>query len=289
MNGRIDAERILDAFLAPEADRLPDRVIDAALADIARTPQRRAMRVPWRFAHMPALTRATGIATVALVAAVGAGGLVYLNSAPSSGPGGPGSQVPPSPTVAPTTAPTTRPTTAPTPQPTWDPTAWKTYTSEVYGFTFSYPSDWSVHVQATEKGEKEVIANPESVDGDEIVFFVSQRPAPEGADLATWDGLEAAVRGICGETSGIPCPSTAPPTPMCVGQECQPAVIALVGDEQTPSAYIGDPVTGAVTVFDMGRPDDFPAAARYGGATALLKAIVAQIGVREPEPGETPH
>ena len=53
MNGTVDTERILDAFLAPEADRLPDRVIDAALADIARTPQRRALRVPWRFHYMP--------------------------------------------------------------------------------------------------------------------------------------------------------------------------------------------------------------------------------------------
>ena len=32
MNARIDTERILDAYLAPEADRLHDRVMDAALA-----------------------------------------------------------------------------------------------------------------------------------------------------------------------------------------------------------------------------------------------------------------
>ena len=74
MNGQADTERILDAYLAPEADRLPDRVIDAALADIARTPQRRALRVPWRFPPCLLSTRATGIAAVALVAVVGAGG-----------------------------------------------------------------------------------------------------------------------------------------------------------------------------------------------------------------------
>ena len=87
MNGQIDAERILDAYLAPEADRLPDRVLDAALADIARTPQRRALRVPWRFPNMHALSRATGIAAVALVAVVGAGALFYLTS---NRPGGAG-------------------------------------------------------------------------------------------------------------------------------------------------------------------------------------------------------
>jgi hypothetical protein len=80
MNEPIDAERILDAFLAPESERLSDRVIDAALADIARTPQRRALRAPWRFALMPALPRATSVAALALVVAVAAGAFVYLNS-----------------------------------------------------------------------------------------------------------------------------------------------------------------------------------------------------------------
>jgi hypothetical protein len=108
MKARSDTERILDAYLAPEADRLADRVIDAALADIARTPQRRAMRVPWRFQLMPALTRATGVAVVALVAVVGAGTLFYLNSRPDGG----GSQGTPLPTATPTPAPTVAPTAA---------------------------------------------------------------------------------------------------------------------------------------------------------------------------------
>jgi hypothetical protein len=108
MKARSDTERILDAYLAPEADRLADRVIDAALADIARTPQRRALRVPWRFPLMPALSRATGVAVVALVAVVGAGTLFYLNSKPDGG----GSQGTPLPTATPTPAPTVAPTAA---------------------------------------------------------------------------------------------------------------------------------------------------------------------------------
>jgi hypothetical protein len=107
MKARSDTERILDAYLAPEADRLADRVIDAALADIARTPQRRALRVPWRFPLMPALSRATGVAVVALVV-VGAGTLFYLNSKPD----GSGSQGTPLPTATPTPAPTVAPTAA---------------------------------------------------------------------------------------------------------------------------------------------------------------------------------
>lgn len=112
MNGRTDAERILDAFLAPEiGERLSDRVIDATLDDVARTPQRRALRVPWRFPLMPALTRTTGIAAVALVAVVSAGGLLYLNAKGLGGPGGATSQPPASPSPMPTAASTPRPVT----------------------------------------------------------------------------------------------------------------------------------------------------------------------------------
>jgi hypothetical protein len=293
MNGRIDAERILDAFLAPEADQLPDRVIDAALADIARTPQRRALRVPWRFPYMPALSRATSLVAAVLVVAVGVGVFAYLNS-----PGGSG-QSTPAPTSSPTTEPTTAPTAASTPQPTFDPTDLSTYTSAVYGHTISYPSSWSVEAEATEACQppdrvieascQDIFLNDPAIDGDQIAMFVFQVPAPEGADLASWEGLEALAMDNCGEPPAIACPS-GPATPMCIGQQdCQPAIIVLVSDEQTPSAYFADSETGAVTVYAMGREDDFPAATRYGGTIALLKAILAQVDVREPRPGETPH
>jgi hypothetical protein len=123
MKARSDTERILDAYLAPEADRLADRVIDAALADIARTPQRRALRVPWRFPLMPALSRATGVAIVAIVAVVGAGTLLYLNSRP----GGVGSPGTPSPTATSTPTPTVAPTAAQIPDLPEGPMAAGTY------------------------------------------------------------------------------------------------------------------------------------------------------------------
>jgi hypothetical protein len=105
MNARTDTERILDAFLAPEGDRLADRVIDAALADIARTPQRRALRVPWRFPTMPTYLRLAAVAAV--VAVVGVGALLFV---------GGGSTVPPAtPSPAPTALP---PTTQPSPNAT---------------------------------------------------------------------------------------------------------------------------------------------------------------------------
>ena len=301
MNRTIDVERILGAFLAPEADRLPDRVIDAALTDIARTPQRPALRVPWRLPFMPALSRATGIAAVVLVTALGAGGIIYLNS-PGSGSGGPGAQ----PTPTPTPAPTVAPTAAPTPQPTFDPSdpaAWTPYSSAVYGYTIAYPSDWSLHSAATHKwqpGEPivddawpwaDVFVNPETVDGDSIGLWVLQVPAPAGADVSSWDGLRAALGEMCDEpTVDAACPGNNPPTALCLGgQDCQAAIMVLTGEELAPMAAFGDPETGVITMFLIGRPDDFPAAARYGGTVALLKAILAQVDIREPQPGETPR
>ncbi len=96
MTGHNDTERILDAFLAPEHDQLPDRVVDAALTEIARTPQRRALRVPWRFPLMPQLLRYAVVAVV-LVAVAGVGGALLLTRSDNLGPGA----VAPAPTPAP--------------------------------------------------------------------------------------------------------------------------------------------------------------------------------------------
>lgn len=91
-------ERVLDAFLAPEADRLPDRVVDAALAEIARTPQRLAVRVPWRFPTMsflPASPMARAAAAFAVIAVVVGGSLFLLKPSSSIGPSGSSTATPP--------------------------------------------------------------------------------------------------------------------------------------------------------------------------------------------------
>ncbi|HET9851222.1 MAG TPA: hypothetical protein VFP56_01795 [Candidatus Limnocylindrales bacterium] len=303
MNGHLDAEPILAAYLAPEADRLADRVLDAALDDIARTRQRRAVRVPWRFPTMPAISRATGIAAVALVAVVGAGSLLYLNSRAPGTAGGPGGQATASP-APPSAAPTTGPTAEPTPgcaEVAPGICGWKTYTSPVYGYTISYPDDWSVADRATQRwepGEPEdapstdVFFNnaPEGVRDNSMVFVAVQFPAPAGADLGSWEGLEAALMEMCARPAEFfygtygTCPSEAV-TRMCLGSPgCQP--VALVPDTTLQHAFFGDPETGIVTYLHVGRADDFPAAARYGGTVMLLKSILSQLGVREPRPGE---
>jgi hypothetical protein len=279
MNGRIDAERVLDAFLAPESDRLPDRVIDAALADIARTPQRRALRVPWRFPLMTNTMRAA--AGIAIVAIVGVG-VLALNLRPA----GNGASDRPAPTATPAPAPTTP-----------GITGWTAFTSEMYGISFQYPDDWTVEARATRKPNagddilstfafSDVFLNPHGRDGDQIAFGVLQVPAGPGVDVASREGLAAwAAANACNDA--IDDCETVPDValPMCLGRAaCQPAILVPLSDGTT--ALFANSDTGLLTVVSIFREDDFPAAARYGGSVQLLKSILATMDVWTPEPGQ---
>jgi hypothetical protein len=279
MNGPMDAERILHAYLAPESDRLPDRVLDAALGEIARTPQRRALRVPWRFPYMPALTRATGIAAVALVAVVSAGALIYLNSKSASGPGGT-----PTATLTPAPAPTTP-----------GITGFTSYTSAVYGITFGYPDGWRLERAATRKWRagdgsvrahegafSELFLNPPDRDGEDIAMLLYQRPAGSGADITSREGLAGWFQANLCEDQEEAC-TTVPEVaePMCVGKTaCLPAI--LVSLPGSVFAVFADAETGVVTVVQLGRGDDFSATARYGGGKQLLKSILTTMNVKTP-------
>ena len=282
-------DRAVRDWLEDGSDRTPRSAIDGVLLAVKTTPQERDLRIPWRFTRMTTTMRLA--AGIALVAVLGVGFVQFL------GPGsGVGSRATPSP--SPTIAPTLPPGI----------TGWSTYTSKVYGYTLSYPSDWSVHAPATHKWQTneptvdnawpwaDVFVSPEGSGDETIGMWTWQIPAPTGSDLGSWEGLKALVLDVCDAPgffapgsldSCVPAPT---PTPMCLGlQECQPAIVVVTGVEQVPWAFFGDPETGIVTVFQMGRPDNFAPAARYGGTIALLKAILAKVDVRPPQPGETPH
>jgi hypothetical protein len=299
-------ERAVSDWLEDGSDRTPRRAIEGVLLAVKTTPQERDLRIPWRFPRMPALTRATGIAAVALVATVSAGGLIYLNSN-----GGPGGKPTPSPagsapqTAAPTSASTPRPT-----QPAWlpdDPAFWTSYTSEIYGFTVSIPAGWSISDPADVPWEPglpttestnwaDTFINDSATDGDDIALSFWQMPAPTGADLGSWEGLQAAYLEQCTSNASpgaSSCTVASPPIPLCVGaQECKPAMILVLGTdaEASPDGFYGDPETGLITTFSSWRYDSFPAAARYGGMIALVKDLLAQVvDIRDPSPSETPH
>ncbi len=294
MTGHNDTERILDAFLAPEHDQLPDRVVDVALTEIARTPQRRALRVPWRFPLMPQLLRYAVVAVV-LVAVAGVGGALLFTPSGNAGPGA----VAPEPTPTPTPAPTPA---APAPSEIAPGiTGWTNYTSEENGITIGYPDDWRLLASATRPwragdvlvaGEDspwaDIIVNPQEKDGDSMGLWVYKMKAGSGADISSQEGLAAWAEADLCDRQATDCETVSDVAePMCVGRvACGPAVLVSLPDGIT--AFLADSETGMVTVVEIGRQDDFPAAARYGGAVQLLKSILTTMDVWTPEPGQIP-
>ena len=146
MSTTTDFDRVARAWLDEGPTQLSDRALEAALADIHLTQQRRALRVPWRFPSMPALSRATGIAAVALVAVVGAVALAYLNSSSAGG----------QPTAPPSTG-----TAAPSAAPATTPPLVVEFSSPAFGYDARYPAGWTA-AYGTTRGSAADIAIAES-------------------------------------------------------------------------------------------------------------------------------
>jgi hypothetical protein len=126
MTRSMDVERALDAYLAPDVVRIPDRVLEAALDQIQDTPQaRRGLLAPQRFPQMNMFARAGAVLVVA-VAAIGA---LALLVGPRGGIG-----------TTPTDFPTPSASESAPPLPTLD----ATFTSTWYGYQIRYPSGWTV-------------------------------------------------------------------------------------------------------------------------------------------------
>jgi len=108
--------------------------------------------------------------------------------------------------------------------------------------------------------------------------------AGSGADLTSHDGLAEWVAANDREPHGI--------IPLCVDKAaCAPAIL-LAGSDTNPDdtipAYIADPDAGTVTIVLLGRSDDHPTTARYGGGIQLLRSILTTFDVWTPEPGQIP-
>ena len=131
MSAKLDLERRIADYYASEApSRAPDRVLEAALATIDDTPQRRAViRMPRRFQKMNSVAK-LGLAAVAVLALV-AFGLAVMG--PGRGVGSPGS-----PSPIPSSSPSSSPSASAQPALT------QTFTSNIHGISVKYPSGWMV-------------------------------------------------------------------------------------------------------------------------------------------------
>ena len=131
MTDQRELDRLLDAFFVAGTDKLPGRVIEAALLQIDHAHQRRALPLPQRFPPMTTPLRAATIAALALLAVAGT---LYVMG-PSRPVIGPGST--PSLSPSPEASPSAGPSASPVPQgaPVWTitgemakPHAWHTAT-----------------------------------------------------------------------------------------------------------------------------------------------------------------
>jgi hypothetical protein len=292
-----DFDRRAAAWLADGPNELNDRVLGAALREVHVTHQRRALRVPWRFPLMPALTRTTAIAAVALVAVVGAGGVLYMNSGAGGGQPTPTGPQPASPPPS-GPAPSARPTGMPGPSGVaTGVNAWLPYTSEQYGITLGYPDTWSVSHPASRPWQPGDTLDPTSPAVDtffsesqdyRIAFSVWQLQVGPGIDIGSWEGLTAFAESFCREMGDVPCdgiPDRA--VPLCLERrDCHAALLVPFDLDQL--AYFGDVETGELTIVAVWRMDLHPSSVAYGGSVELLRSILTTMNVWPLGPGQGP-
>ena len=205
---------------------------------------------------------------------------------PAEQPGAVGAPASPSP--SPTATASAAPTATPAPSEIAPGITGSTpYTSPVYGLTVGIPDGWTQGERATLKWQEGIDSDATSWDcfesnQESVAFCVWQQPAGPGADITTRDGLAAWVRANDPERD----PDAA--IQLCVGKTaCGPAILLPASGDTIP-AYIADPDARLVTIVLLGRSDDHPATARYGGGIQLLKSILTTMDVYEPEPGQIP-
>jgi hypothetical protein len=139
MNDDQAFERATRELMEDGSDRTSAATIDAVLLAVRTTPQERDLRIPWRTVPMSNPMRL--VAAIAVIVVVGVALLIGINlGTGSSNVGGPaGSSPSPAPTPS---APA--PIPSPTPSPTMGIAKWTIYTSNRYGFSIGYPSDWAL-------------------------------------------------------------------------------------------------------------------------------------------------
>jgi N-acetylneuraminic acid mutarotase len=121
MTDQRELDRLLGAYFVEGTNELADRVIDAALDQIDHTPQRRAVRAPWRF---PTMNMPVRVATAAVIGVLAVGGTIYLIRPDRPAAGGPSPAAGASASPGQSASPSPRPSQAlvPQPAPAWTST-----------------------------------------------------------------------------------------------------------------------------------------------------------------------
>lgn len=162
MTSRSEIERVLDRYLADGAEQIPDRVMDAALDEIDQTPQRRALRAPWRLNPMSTFLKPV-LAAAVVAAAVVVGG-IYLTRDEVAIVGAPTAA------ASPLTAASAAPSAASTPY-QYDLSTWVPFRSERYGYTMSHPARWEPTAALRDWSAE---SDPRAMPGDGTDMFLNE-------------------------------------------------------------------------------------------------------------------
>jgi hypothetical protein len=164
MNAQQDLDRRISDFYAREAPgRAPDWVLESVLSTIETTRQRRVLvNLPWRLNQMSGFAKLAAAAVI--VVAAGIVGMTVLRPAGAPGPGGPSS-----PSLSPSSSPSPTATRTPLPSPSpYVPSALtETFTSDLHGYSVSYPTGWATQ-QATQPWPAPAFINFGEPSGDFI-------------------------------------------------------------------------------------------------------------------------
>jgi hypothetical protein len=197
MTRSIDVERALDALLAPDGVRVPDRVLETALDQVHDTRQvRRGLVASSRFLPVNTFARAAAMLIVAAVAI----GLVALEvGLRGTNVGGP------SPSAIPSPSPFGMPL----------PTLDATFVSPAYGYQIRYPTGWAVQ-PGTLPWQVGSGVMPDNPTTDKILSPVGpQRVRFSGASLllprgTTIDAFRANAVPLASPFNPTPCSPIAP-------------------------------------------------------------------------------
>ena len=203
MTGRNDIERLLGTFLAEGTDRVADRVIDAALDQIDHTPQRRALRVPWRFPDMNNQMRLGATAFVVVIALAAAVAVLGPKFGDIGGP---------TPTPNPTSTALATVLSSPTPQASAAaipiPEMAATFVSPLHGYSIHHPATWTA-TPATARWTPGIIVywgDPalDDLRGADVRLVAASQPLEPGQTPEEWVAAYAGSAPGCDGPSKLP-------------------------------------------------------------------------------------
>ena len=159
MTGQLDVDRVLEDWLAEGPNRLPDRVVNATVAQLDDIKQRKSSWLPWSNHMYRLILPATGVAAALVIAAVA---LTSFFRGPSVG-GPPGTP----------------------------------FTSDRHGYTVILPEGWTVEEQpgTWDVGEYFDANTEDGVDffqrldpgrGPRLNLYLASQPIPTGMSFDEW-------------------------------------------------------------------------------------------------------